>query len=82
MHEFCLDEHNFGVLMIHTMHDMVAVRISFPSVPGDGGSQFEAKLNKSHHVHWYCERHTDYWFTLWLDLKQILFLDCLVDNMR
>ena len=52
------------------------------AVPGDGGSQFEARLNKPHHVHWYCQRRTDYWFTLWVDLEQLLFLDCLVDNMR
>lgn len=52
-------------------------------VPGDGGSQIEAKLNKTSSPAVYCEKHTSYYYTLWLDLSQIsLAQNCFVDNMR
>ena len=54
------------------------------AVPGDGGSQLEAKLNKPSKVAWYCKKKTDYWFDLWLNIESLLpkAIDCLVDNMR
>ena len=53
-------------------------------VPGDGGSQILAKINKTNAVHYICQKTTDYWFYLWLDPTQILplIIDCWVDNMR
>ena len=53
-------------------------------VPGDGGSQILAKINKTNAVHYICQKQTDYWFYLWLDPTQILpiIIDCWVDNMR
>lgn len=52
-------------------------------VPGDGGSQIKARLNKSTSTAVYCEKHTQYYYTLWLDLSQIsLAQNCFVDNMR
>ena len=54
------------------------------SVPGDGGSQFKAKLNKTHTVASYCIKKTNYYYDLWLNLEQLVpfLIDCFVDNMR
>ncbi|XP_077505629.1 lysosomal phospholipase A and acyltransferase-like [Amblyomma americanum] len=53
-------------------------------VPGDGGSQLEAKLNKTETVHYFCERRTADYFDLWVNLELMVpyVLDCWVDNMR
>ncbi|CAG0886208.1 unnamed protein product [Darwinula stevensoni] len=53
-------------------------------IPGDGGSQIEAKLNKTDVVHYLCDKHTEDFFDLWLNLELLvpLILDCWVDNMR
>ena len=53
-------------------------------VPGDGGSQILAKLNKTVSVHYFCYQKPDYWFYLWLDAWQLLpyMIDCWVDNMK
>ena len=55
----------------------------FP-VPGDGGSQFVAQLNKTESVHFYCSKKSSTWFSLWLNIELMvpLVLDCFVDNMR
>ncbi|KFD54536.1 Lecithin:cholesterol acyltransferase [Trichuris suis] len=53
-------------------------------VPGDGGNQLEARLNKTSSVHYFCKKRTDEFFTLWLNLELLVpyVLDCWVDNMR
>ncbi|XP_053212755.1 phospholipase A2 group XV-like isoform X2 [Panonychus citri] len=53
-------------------------------VPGVGGSQIEAKLDKKDVVHHFCDSHTDYYFTLWISLSEALpyAIDCFTDNMR
>lgn len=53
-------------------------------VPGDGGSQLQAKLNKPTTVHYVCDKKTSSYFDLWLNLESMLpwLLDCWVDNMR
>lgn len=53
-------------------------------VPGDGGSQFEAKLDKPEVVHYFCDKKTDTYFDLWLNLELLVpyVMDCWVDNMR
>ncbi|CAG0887974.1 unnamed protein product [Cyprideis torosa] len=53
-------------------------------IPGDGGSQLEAKLNKPAVVHYLCDKTTKTYFSLWLNLELMvpLVLDCWVDNMR
>ncbi|KAK6174414.1 hypothetical protein SNE40_017695 [Patella caerulea] len=52
-------------------------------VPGDGGSQIEAKLDKPSVVHYVCEKKAEY-YSLWLNLEQLVpvLIDCFVDNMR
>ena len=53
-------------------------------VPGDGGSQLQAKLNKTTTVSYVCEAKTNYYFDLWLNIELLLpfVIDCFVDNMR
>ena len=52
-------------------------------VPGDGGSQIEARLNKSATVHYLCAKQSD-WFDLWLNIEQLIptVIDCWTDNMK
>ena len=56
----------------------------FSSVPGTGGSQLQAKLNKPSVLHWYCSQTTSDYFTLWLKKSSLLpfAINCWVDNMR
>ncbi|KAK3608072.1 hypothetical protein CHS0354_031058 [Potamilus streckersoni] len=53
-------------------------------VPGDGGSEFEAKLNKAVVPHSFCIKKTEKYFSLWLNLEELApwVIDCFVDNMR
>lgn len=53
-------------------------------VPGDGGSQFQAKLDKPTTVAGYCVKKTDYYYDLWLNFELLVpyIIDCFVDNMR
>ncbi|KAI5708748.1 hypothetical protein M8J76_002447 [Diaphorina citri] len=53
-------------------------------VPGDGGSQVEARLNKTETVHYICDKTTSNWFTLWLNLELLVpeVIDCFIDNLR
>ncbi|PSN37787.1 Group XV phospholipase A2 [Blattella germanica] len=53
-------------------------------VPGDGGSQVEAKLNKTQVVHTICEKKTDYFFNIWMNLELLVpvVIDCWIDNMK
>lgn len=52
-------------------------------VPGVGGSQLEARLNKTERVHRVCRLQSD-WSNLWLNMHLLapISFDCLVDNMR
>ncbi|XP_078048857.1 lysosomal phospholipase A and acyltransferase [Augochlora pura] len=53
-------------------------------VPGDGGSQIEAKLNKTSAVHYFCEKTSNYYFNIWLNLELLVpvAIDCWIDNMK
>ena len=50
-------------------------------VPGDGGSQIEARLNKTS-AHWWCSKTSD-WYDLWLNINQMLQpeVQCWSDNV-
>ena len=50
-------------------------------VPGDGGSQIEARLNKTS-GHWWCSKNSD-WYDLWLNINQMLEPEvmCWSDNV-
>ena len=52
-------------------------------VPGTAGSQLQAKLNKPTTKHWYCDKTTKEWYTLWLSVPSLLppLVNCWVDNI-
>ncbi|XP_017853826.1 group XV phospholipase A2-like [Drosophila busckii] len=52
-------------------------------VPGDGGSQMEARLSKSSAPYFICEKNHD-WYNLWLDLEQLVIpmVYCWIDNVK
>lgn len=51
-------------------------------MPGDGGSRLEAKLNRQDVAHHYCERKSNDWFDLWLNLSLLVpfALDCWIEK--
>ncbi|XP_043670003.1 phospholipase A2 group XV-like isoform X2 [Vespula pensylvanica] len=53
-------------------------------IPGDGGSQLEAKLNKTSTVHYLCEKVSKEYFNIWLNLELLVpvIIDCWIDNMK
>lgn len=53
-------------------------------VPGDGGSQVEAKLNKTSVVHYLCEKTSSNYFNIWLNLELLvpIIIDCWIDNIK
>lgn len=53
-------------------------------LPGDGGSRLQAKLDRLNVTHKYCERKTNDWFDLWLNLSLLVpfAFDCWLDNMK
>ncbi|XP_033341246.1 lysosomal phospholipase A and acyltransferase [Megalopta genalis] len=53
-------------------------------VPGDGGSQIEAKLNKTSVVHYFCGKTSSDYFNIWLNLELLVpvIIDCWIDNMK
>lgn len=53
-------------------------------IPGDGGNQLEAKLNKSDVVHYICQKTTTDYFNIWLNMELLvpLVIDCWIDNIK
>ncbi|XP_059163552.1 phospholipase A2 group XV-like [Physella acuta] len=53
-------------------------------VPGDGGSQLVAKLNKTSVPHYWCTKQTVGYESIWINLEELVptVIDCFVDNMR
>lgn len=51
-------------------------------IPGDGGSRIQAKLDRQKAAHVYCERKSNDWFDLWLNLSLLVpfALDCWVEK--
>jgi len=51
-------------------------------VPGDGGSQIEARLNKTSVGHWWCSKTSD-WYDLWLNINEMLtfMVQCWAENV-
>lgn len=52
-------------------------------VPGDGGSQLQARLNKTYRPRYLCDEVSD-WYDIWLNIHLLvpLAFDCFSDNMR
>lgn len=53
-------------------------------IPGDGGSQLEARLNKTQRIHYICDLATTDYFNIWLNLELLmpLIIDCWIDNIK
>ncbi|XP_072383690.1 lysosomal phospholipase A and acyltransferase-like isoform X1 [Diabrotica undecimpunctata] len=53
-------------------------------IPGDGGAQLEAKINKTQKIHYICESVSNDFFNIWLNLELLmpLIVDCWIDNVR
>ncbi|XP_056648144.1 phospholipase A2 group XV-like [Diorhabda sublineata] len=53
-------------------------------IPGDGGSQLEARLNKTQRIHYFCDLSTADFFNIWLNLELLmpLVIDCWIDNVK
>lgn len=84
-----------GALRFHPRgnpgHPVVLGKSHFPllssfSVPGDAGNQIEANLTgKPSVIHYTCYSKTVEFFTLWLNLQELIpvyGIDCFTDNMR
>ena len=72
--------------LTYLLSSINAANIHYPAIfiPGDGGSQIWARLNRTlPPPHFFCSRHSN-WFELWLDIRLLLpeIIDCFVDNMR
>ncbi|XP_065213421.1 phospholipase A2 group XV-like [Planococcus citri] len=66
--------------IVHAVNGLYPVVL----VPGDGGSQMEAKLDKPAVVHYVCDKKTTDYFSLWLNMELLVpvVIDCLIDNMK
>ncbi|KAL3282550.1 hypothetical protein HHI36_005730 [Cryptolaemus montrouzieri] len=53
-------------------------------IPGDGGAQIEAKLNKTSTVHYLCDKITNDYFNIWLNMELLVpvIIDCWIDNLK
>ena len=53
-------------------------------IPGYGGNQIWAKLNKTSSAHEFCVTKTNDYFELWLNLLELtpMFIDCLIENLK
>jgi len=53
-------------------------------VPGIGGSQIEAKLNRNSTQHYWCYSKINHWFTIWLSIEELLpwAKYCWIDNIK
>ncbi|XP_050301721.1 phospholipase A2 group XV-like [Anthonomus grandis grandis] len=67
---------SFLVLVNSSLHPVVFI-------PGDGGNQLEAKLNKSDVIHYICAKTSDY-FNIWLNMELLvpIVIDCWIDNIK
>ncbi|XP_034172371.2 lysosomal phospholipase A and acyltransferase isoform X2 [Osmia lignaria lignaria] len=66
------------------MYTHSSLVVSNTYIQGDGGSQVEAKLNKTTVVHYVCEKTSNDYFNIWLNLELLvpLVIDCWIDNMK
>lgn len=78
--------HLFLIIFISLFDPIHTNNVHYPTIfiPGDGGSQVWAVLNRTlPPPHFFCSRHSKL-FELWLDIRLIVpeVIDCFVDNMR
>lgn len=76
----------FLIVFISFIQSINTNDIRYPAIfiPGNGGSQIWARLNRTlPPPHFFCSRHANE-FELWLDIRELVpeVIDCFVDNMR
>ena len=84
-HPVILGKQNSDLIYVTMLlFKLITILFVMLSVPGDGGSQIEGKLDKNSSVHYVCSKKTDYWFSLWLNMELLvpIVIDCWVDNMK
>lgn len=76
-------EHNLKAVVLLLFLSTCSAIYPVVLIPGDGGSQVEAKLNKTTQVHYICEKTSDY-FNIWLNMELLVpyVIDCWIDNIR
>lgn len=80
------DYRNIGRLL-NKKHNIAANTTNLPPivcVPGVGGSQLMANVQKESRTHWYCQKSTS-WYMIWLQLYQLVpgpILECWTDNIE
>ncbi|XP_026468778.1 group XV phospholipase A2-like [Ctenocephalides felis] len=74
----------FSILVIVHVSNISGYQSPVIFVPGDGGSQIDAKLNKQSAVHVFCQKTTSDFFNIWLNLELLvpLVIDCWIDNVK
>lgn len=67
-----------NIMIIYILN--IKINMISLKVPGDGGSQIEAKLNKTKVVHYLCEKVSTEYFNIWLNLELLVpvIIDCWV----
>lgn len=79
-------KHNLEVIFVLFLLILAKCSATYPVVfvPGDGGSQVEAKLNKTSVVHYICEKTTKDYFNIWLNMELLvpIVIDCWIDNIK
>lgn len=76
---------NFLVIFIYGLVAQNSLGLSpVIFIPGDGGSQVEAKLNRTNVIHYICAKSSNDFYNVWLNLELLVpyIIDCWVDNMR
>ncbi|XP_050529312.1 phospholipase A2 group XV-like isoform X2 [Daktulosphaira vitifoliae] len=74
----------YFLLIILTRKNCSSTKYPVILIPGDGGSQIDAKLDKASVVHYICDKKTNDYSNIWLNLELLVpyVIDCLIDNMR
>ncbi|XP_050425580.1 phospholipase A2 group XV-like [Adelges cooleyi] len=75
---------NYFIWLFSIHGTCLAIKHPVILIPGDGGSQIEAKLDKPSVVHYLCDKKTVDYSNIWLNLELLVpyVIDCLIDNMR
>lgn len=68
------------ILIVNKVLIMLSIFVFVIQVPGDGGSQVEAKINKTVVPHYLCEKTSTGYFNIWLNLELLvpIIIDCFV----
>lgn len=79
--------HNLTIIFVYLTVFFVLTQATLNPViliPGDGGAQLEARLNKTNVVHYICEKTSNDFFNIWLNMELLVpvVIDCWIDNIK